>query len=101
MSYVDFYGEAALLVLRQAVSAFYVSTYLDKLTDTAVLNVGTFSFVALIEKLTGSCPHELDHSQIDTTLSSWNLKRVNMPGDGNCLFIIIYSIHFGTAKSRR
>ena len=85
VSCVDFYGEEALLVLKQAVSAFYVSTYLDKLTDTAVLNAGTF-FIALIEKLVGSCPHELDHSQIDTTLSSWNLKRVNMPGDGNCLF---------------
>ena len=90
VSCVDFYGEEALLVLKQAVSAFYVSTYLDKLTDTAVLNAGTFfiSFIALIEKLVGSCPHELDHSQIDTTLSSWNVKRVNMPGDGknNCLF---------------
>ena len=88
VSCIDFNKEEALLVLKQAVSAFYVSTYLEKMTDTAKLNAGTFfiSFIAVIEKLVASCPHDSCKSQIDKTLSSWNLKRVDIPGDGNCLF---------------
>lgn len=29
---------------------------------------------------------EVDSSKIDSLLMSWNLKRVVVPGDGNCLF---------------
>ena len=32
---------------------------------------------------------EVDSSQIDSLLMSWNLKRVTVPGDGNCLFTSI------------
>lgn len=72
MGDVAFYGEEALDVLKQAVSAFYVSSYMGKLTNTATLTAGTFfiSFLALIEKLAHDSPHECDDSQVDATLSS-------------------------------
>ena len=73
-------NEEALLILKQAISSFYVSTAFQKLTDTAMLSTNIFfiSFLALREKLVGTCPQEFDCSRIDSTLASWN-RRWQLP----------------------
>ena len=36
-----------------------------------------------------SIQKDMDYTCVDATLSAWNLRRVNMQGDGNCLFSFI------------
>ena len=103
----DFCTEGAITVLKQTVSAYYVSKYFDGLATTAMLYTGTFftSFIALIERLVSSHSTHIDYSQIDQTLSSWNLRRIQSPGDGNCLFtsiafVLAHRIRGGDATIR-
>ena len=84
--------EDASTILKQAISLFYVSLAMQKLTKTADFrsrNVFFFSFLAVIQ---GACSkHQTSEqsAQIDNLLASWNMKRITVPGDGNCLFTSI------------
>ena len=86
---LEFTSEEALCILKLAVSAFYVSITLQKMSKTADFcskNIFFISFIAMLEGWCNSQQGEVDSSKIDSLLMSWNLKRVVVPGDGNCLF---------------
>ena len=48
------------------------------------------SFMAVVEGMCNSRPNEVDNGQqMESLLSSWNMKKICIPGDGNCLFASI------------
>ena len=87
---VEFSPSEALSVLQQAICSFYVSKSLKGISDTAFINSGDVfftSFIAVFEGLPKSADGGL--RQLQSVLSSWNFKRVPVPGDENCLFTAI------------
>ena len=85
----EFLAEEAVTVLKQAVSAFYVSVTLEKMSKTANVdnrNIFFTTFMAMVEGLCSSHKSDTQGDQMESLLSSWNLQRVTIPGDGNCLF---------------
>ena len=86
---LEFSSQEAVHILMQAVSAFYVSMTLQGMSKTADFNSRNIfftSFMAMVEGWCNSHQSEIENSQIKNMLSSWNLQKVNIPGDGNCLF---------------
>ena len=86
---LEFSSQEAVYILMQAVSAFYVSMTLQGMSKTADFNSRNIfftSFMAMVEGWCNSHQSEIESSQIENMLSSWNLQKVNIPGDGNCLF---------------
>ena len=46
--------------------------------------------MAVVEGMCNSRPNEVDNGQqMESLLSSWNMKRICIPGDGYCLFASI------------
>ena len=86
---LEFSSQEAVHILMQAVSAFYVSMTLQEMSKTADFNSRNIfftSFMAMVEGWCNSHQSEIENSQIENMLSSWNLQKINIPGDGNCLF---------------
>ena len=86
---VEFSPAEALLVLQQATCSFYVAKSLEGILDTAYINskdVFFISFIAAIEGLPTEATSHSPAAQLESVLSSWNLKRIPVPEDGNCLF---------------
>ena len=50
------------------------------------------SFLSIAQRLSVGPHAESDNDQIGSLLTSWNLERVSIPGDGDCLF---RSVAFG------
>ena len=95
---LEFTIDEAVYVMRQAVSAFYVSIALHRMSenvDFSPRNLFFTSFMAIIEGLRERYQSELQSDQIESLLTSWNLKRIAVAGDGNCLFT---SIAFGLVQ---
>ena len=78
-------SEEAFHILQQAVSAFYVAKELKALSTTAHINTGNLFFVSFMATIEKSMKGNRD-GPLDKILSSWNFRRVTVPGDGNCLF---------------
>ena len=86
----DVTSDEAFTILTHAISAYYVSSTLSKLSTIASFdneNAFFMSFLSIAERLTRVSSYESDIQQIGSQLASWNLKKVSTPGDGNCMFI--------------
>ena len=99
----DVTSDEAFTILTHAISAYYVSSTLSKLSTTASFdneNAFFMSFLSIAERLTRVSSYESDIQQLGSQLASWNLKKVSTPGDGNCLFRsvavgLIHRLHHG------
>ena len=82
----------SLLLFVQAISSFYVAISLEKMSKTADVkpeDIFFTSFLTLTKGImnTQSGQRNEDGDQnLDELLSSWNFRRVEVLGDGNCLF---------------
>ena len=63
---------------------------MSKTADFSSQNIYFTSFLALVE---GFCHknQQVRSHYLDSLLSSWNLRRMNVRGDGNCLFTSVAS----------
>ena len=87
----DFSFDDSLLLFVQAVSTFCVARSLEKMSNTADLKTKDIfftSFLTLVKGFQSRQPTDR-HNILDNVLSSWNFRRVEVPGDGNCLFTSI------------
>jgi hypothetical protein len=93
----DLSQENSVNILHQAVRAFYIARELQKLTKTATVNsrdIYFFSFMAAVHNLLGKQTEaqesgDSDEKRLLDVLSSWNLQKVQVAGDGNCLFTAV------------
>ena len=85
---VEVTPEDAFAVLVQATSPFLVSSALDKMAKSAHFRGSDsfMSFLSIGQTLTTRFHGNTDNDQMRNLLHSWNLKRVDIPGDGDCLF---------------
>ena len=97
---LDVTSDEAFTILTHAISAYYVSSTLSKLSTTASFNNENaffMSFLSIAERLTRVSSYESNIQQIG---NQWNLKKVSTPGDGNCLLRsvavgLIHRLHHG------
>ena len=86
----DFTSDDSLLLFVQAISSFYVAISLEKMSKTAELKTKDIfftSFLTLTERFMNTQSRQRSgDSNLDEVLSSWNFRRVEVLGDGNCLF---------------
>ena len=78
-----------LHILTQAISWYYVSHSLHNMSDTSDFNEKDLYFTTFISLARGLTQKQLEavhENQLDDLLKSWRLRRVPVPGDGNCLF---------------
>lgn len=81
---LEFSSQEAAHILMQAVSAFYVSMTLQGMSKTADFNSRNIFFtffMAMVEGWCNSHQSQIENSQIENMLSSWNLQKINIPGD--------------------
>ena len=86
---IDVTPDDAFTIVAQAISAFYISLKLNNISTTAIFdgeNAFFTSFLSVTHRLSGHCGTISNDHQIENLLASWNLKRIAVPGDGNCLF---------------
>ena len=84
----------AMAILLQALSWYTVHSTMSKCTSTATMQCTDMPFTK--EKFGFSCSTNLDtggkeaHAQrLSDVLTSWNFRKVEVPGDGNCLFTAV------------
>lgn len=92
---IELAEDEAILILSQAVSAYFVTISLVSFTTTAdftAANAFFLSSMCLTQGLMSTTNAHFNNEQMEPLLASWNLKRVPSLGDGNCLF---RSVAFG------
>ena len=80
-------------IFMQAISSFYVSLDLKRMSDTSDYsgtNIFFTSFLAVMESVCRSQANT-DSTHMEHLLSSWNVRRVRVQGDGNCMSFYIHS----------
>ena len=86
---IEFTAEEAVSILKEAVSAYFVSKTIQKMSKTADFsgrNIFFTSFMAMIQGVCNRHQSKIESNPMESLLTSWNLKRVPIPGNGNCLF---------------
>lgn len=93
-SYLEFSQSEALLVLRRAVCTFFfVTGYLKSPSKCSYFQGTDIFFTTFIVTLEGLPNNYITYTQatrnLNDILASWKFKRVEVEGDGNCLFSAI------------
>lgn len=79
--------EHAMNILEKAITHYYITQDLMKLSKTATFNERNLLFVSFLALIKQSCDkHHTESADISSVLSPWNFMQVPVPGDGNCLF---------------
>ena len=83
----DFTAQDIVHLIVQAVFGFYVSVSMQEMSTTAVFNAKDIYFTSFLALVEGLGTKDIEQpSNLDILLKSWNFKRVEVEGDGNCLF---------------
>ena len=94
-------------ILLRAVLWYYSHAYIKKCTNTATLRIRCTPFMnSNIDKLhtlpqTANVDEQQHESALTNVLSAWNFHRIEVPGDGDCLFtsvityLLLYQEHPG------
>ena len=83
----EFTTHDVLHLLLQTVSSYYVSLALQDMSMTAVFNSKDIYFTSFLALVQGLGKEEMGNdSELDMLLKSWNFRRVEVRGDGSCLF---------------
>lgn len=85
-------------ILMQSISWYFTHKFIQDMSETAQIRIDQIPFMIsatsdLSSSIMGITQEEEDTGEkiIDNLLKSWNLKRQEMPRDGNCLF---YSVAY-------
>ena len=87
----DFTSDDSLLLFVQAISSFYVANSLQEMSKTAEVQMKDIFFTSFLTLTKGfmnsqSTAPTGSPNSLDEVLSSWSFRRVEVLGDGNCLF---------------
>ncbi len=79
--------EDAMLTLEKSITHYYIVQHLSKQSKTVSLDVKNVLFTSILALIQSCCDnHHTESTNIENVLSSWNFRKVAVPGDGNCLF---------------
>ena len=79
--------EDALLILQKSITHYYITQHLSKLSKSVSLEQRNILFLSILAMIQHSCEnHHTESTNLESVLSSWNFRKVDVPGDGNCLF---------------
>ena len=90
--------EDLFTIFHQSIVSYYVAQSLKKLSETAFVNtrnVFFVSFMAAFQRQLGKMTQvnsETGLQQLLDVLKSWNFQRVDVAGDGTCLFTAVACI---------
>ena len=98
---------AAKGILLSALGLYFIHKNLTSLSSAAVVHRSQLPFMNTLlsdvfypkESISQVQNGQIHRKRLDDVLSTWNFKRVSIPGDGNCLFRAV-TVNLQSAASR-